>query len=638
MGRWGRALPLTWALAACGCGRAVDAPPAASSPAASARIDTIVLVTIDTLRADRVGAYGWAQAQTPAIDRLAARGVRFERAYATAPITLTSHASLMTGLVPPKHGARHNGMRVRADVPTLAQRLEASGWTTGAFIAAFPLDRRFGLDRGFDVYSDTLPRGPDGRPQNERSGALVVDEALAFLHARPAGGRLLLWVHLFEPHAPYVDRQPPARPDPAGRSVSTRYDTEVAVASAEVARLEQALESQRASTLFIVTSDHGEAFGEHGEIGHSVFVYDTTLRVPLVIAGPPGIWGQVPDLTPGAAISEPVSLVDVMPTLLDLVGEPASQTDGVSLRPLLEGRPLAPRALYAESFAPLLDFGWSPLRTLRERDRKYIAAPKPELYDLAADAGETRNLVADRHDEATEMAARVDRLSPPTIVASDAAPAAGDRARLQSLGYLAGSTGRSAATRIDPKDRLAVAARIAAVTSGELAGAALRAALESLVRDEPGNGQMQMRLGFVLMEAGDCAAALPHFDAAIAAAVPSAEPHLGRAECLAAAGQRDAAARALAAADRLEPGNPVVLANLGMMALDAGRDAEAITRLREALARAPDLHQARFALARAYGRTGQRADAAREARTLLERLPLEAPQRVEVQRLLAAVQ
>ena len=176
------------------------------------------------------------------------------------------------------------------------------------------------------------------------------------------------------------------------------------------------------------------------------------------------------------------------------------------------------------------------------------------------------------------------------------------------------------------------------MTSGELHGPALRAALEQIVRDDPKNGQMRMRLAFVLLESGGCAAAVPHFEAAIAAAVPSADPHLGLAECLAATGRADAARRALTAADRIEPGNPVVSANLGLMALDAGQVPEAIDRLKTALTRAPDLHQARFALARAYARAGQRADATREAQELLTRLPADAPQRAEVQRLMAALQ
>jgi choline-sulfatase len=630
---WWMCASVAIAAIASGCGGGGGSTSGSGTEAAAAKPTAIVLVTIDTLRADRVGAYGWRAARTPAIDALAARGVRFDRAYAAAPITLTSHASLLTGLNPPKHGARHNGMRLRADVPTLAELLHARGFATGAFVAAFPLDRRFGLNRGFDVYSDALPRGPDGRPRNERPGREVVDEALAWLAKRDSNAPFFLWVHLFEPHAPYEG-------DPA-RPASDRYDDEIAKADAQVGRLVQAVTD---STLVILAGDHGEAFGEHGEIGHSVFIYDTTLRVPLVIAGVPRVATH--------AIGGPVSLVDVVPTILELTGAPNAKTDGQSLAvALTTGETPGARPIYAESFAPLLDFGWSPLRSLRIDDLKYIAAPKPELYDITRDAGETRNVISEHVDTAKTMAERIDRADAEGVpAATAAAPAdAESQARLRSLGYLAGAPSRTQpatntsgaqaqAMRPDPKDRIALASRIAEVTSGELQGAALRAALERLVRDDPKNGQMQMRLGFVLQEAGDCRAAMPHFEAAIKAAVPSADPQLGLAECLIAAGQHAAARRALDAADKIEPGNPIVNANLGMLALEAGNVPDAIDRLRNALERAPDLHQARFALARAYGRAGRRADAAREARELLQRLPPDAPQRSEVQRLLAAVQ
>jgi arylsulfatase A-like enzyme len=672
-------------MAAAGCGGSQREPSATSAtrgtpaertaPAGEhARPNGVVLITIDTLRADRVGAYGWRAARTPAIDALAARGVRADRAFAAAPITLTSHASLLTGLYPPGHGARHNGMRLRSDVPTLATTLQARGFATGAFIAAFPLDRRFGLDRGFDVYSDRLPRGADGRPLNERPGRVVVDEALAWIGTMSAGRPFFLWVHLFEPHAPY-EADPAFGSSPATRSVSDRYDDEVARADTQVARLVQAVAPRAASTLFIVTGDHGEAFGEHGEVGHSVFIYDTTLRVPLVFAGA-GVDARAAaggTATASSAIAEPVSLVDVVPTVLELLGLSAIEGDGMSLVPALSGARagssgrgdasggIGARTLYAESFAPLLDFGWSPLRSLRVGNQKYIAAPKAELYDVAQDSAETHNLLAERPAVAKDLAARIDRIAPadlPSAAAGsganranrgagkDGAAAATDReaeARLRSLGYLASSgaaTGANvpASARPDPKDRVELASRIAEVTSGELHGPALRAALERLVRDDPRNGQMQMRLGFVLQEGDACPAAVPHFEAAIAAGVPSADPGLGLAECLGAVGRVDAARRALVAAERVEPGNPIVSANLGMMDLQEGQLASAIDRLRKALAVAPDLHEVRFALARAYGRAGQRADAAREARELLARLPPDAPQRSEVERLLAVVQ
>jgi arylsulfatase A-like enzyme/cytochrome c-type biogenesis protein CcmH/NrfG len=606
-----------------------DGPPA--------DVVSVVLVTIDTLRADRVGAYGWRLARTPAIDGLAAQGARFERAYAAAPITLTSHATLLTGVDPPRHGARHNGMQVRNELPTLATVLRNGGFATAAFIAAFPLDHRFGLNRGFDVYSDGLPRASDGRLLNERPGKAVVDDALAWLSAHAQERRIFLWVHLFEPHAPYEATASMAGTGP--RSVSDRYDDEIASADAQVARVIAALGPRRASTLIVLASDHGEAFGEHGEVGHSVFVYDTTLRVPLVLAGP--------RVRAGARIDDSVSLVDVMPTILELVGFQRPATDGQSLVKSFDLRavgaareqPVRERLLYAESFAPLLDFGWSSLRSVRVGEDKYIAAPKPELYDLSADAGETRNVVATKAEVARSLGAQVDRWSAAELPAGSESTANNEAAaRLRSLGYLSSSGRKPPAVRADPKDRVELAARIAEITSGEVQGPRLRTALERIVRDDPSNGQMQMRLGFVMQEAGDCRGAVPHFEAAIAADVPSAEPRLGLAECLAAEDRRDAARRVLQAADRIEPGNPLVAANLGMLALDEGRTSEAIDRLRAALSLAPDLHQARFALARAYGRAGQRADAAREARQLLARLPPDAPQRPEVERLIAALQ
>jgi arylsulfatase A-like enzyme len=317
-------------LASSACRGSSSGPDRQSAPPDPAVPRSLLIVTIDTLRADRIGAYGYAAGRTPAIDRLAARGVRFDRAFAPAPITLTSHASLLTGLYPPGHGARHNGMRVAPGVGTLAEILKAHGFATGAFVGAFPLDRRFGLDRGFDLYSDTMPRAPDGRVQNERPGDEVVDAARAWL-ANLAGREqspFFLWLHLFEPHAPYV--ADPAR-GPAGRSLpaSDRYDDEIARADGLVGRIVEVLGARAASTLVVFTSDHGEAFGEHGEIAHSVFVYDTTLRVPLIVAGP--------GIQAGLVAAGAVSLVDVVPTVLDLLKLPRHDTDGVSLRGTLAG-------------------------------------------------------------------------------------------------------------------------------------------------------------------------------------------------------------------------------------------------------------------------------------------------------------
>jgi arylsulfatase A-like enzyme/Flp pilus assembly protein TadD len=593
---------------------------------------SLVLITVDTLRADRVGAYGWKAARTPAMDGVAARGVQFQRAFAPAPITLTSHASLLTGLYPPGHGSRHNGMRMRGDVATLATVLHDQGWATGAFVGAFPLDRRFGLDRGFEQYGDRMPRTSDGRLLNERSGRVVVDEALDWLNG-VGDRRCFLWVHLFEPHAPY---EPDAArgTDGGTRPPGLRYDDEIARADVEIGRLLAGLGGRLSSALVVVAGDHGEAFGEHGEITHSIFLYDTTLRVPLIMAGP-GIGRAQP------ARDADVSLVDVVPTVLDALGLPRRDVDGVSLLPLMRGDALSARDLYAETFAPLLDFGWSSLRSVRSGTRKYIAAPSPELYDLAADPGEERNLEPEQRLLVQDMATRVAKYSGPELPAAPAGtqPNSEARSRLGALGYVsANSSSTRTSDRPDPKDRRELAARIAQVAAGELQGAALRTTLEAIVAEDPRNGQALMRLGYAVIETGDLRRAESHFRAALAAGMPTADVHLGLALCLASTGRRDEAVRVLLDARRIEPGNAVVEANLGSLALDGGDDARAIESLGSALTIDPGLHQARFNLARALARMGRRDEARKEAETLLARLPAQAPQRAEAQRLLAALQ
>ena len=247
------------------------------APAAPPPVRGVVLITIDTLRADRVGAYGYKRARTPVFDDLARRGARFDRAYAAAPITLPSHASLLTGRYPRGHGARHNGMRIDDSVPLLAEAFARSGFTTGAFVGAFPLDRRFGLARGFQVYGDRMPRTA-GAVANERPGHAVADESISWLR-RVGTGRFFLWVHLFEPHAPYGVADDT-------RPVEERYDDEIAEADRQAGRVLEALGEGARDSVIVVAADHGEAFGEHGEVAHSIFVYDTTLRVPLIMAGP----------------------------------------------------------------------------------------------------------------------------------------------------------------------------------------------------------------------------------------------------------------------------------------------------------------------------------------------------------------
>jgi arylsulfatase A-like enzyme/cytochrome c-type biogenesis protein CcmH/NrfG len=647
-------ISLAWlpcALAACS-GRA-------PSPKATTR--NVVLITIDTLRADHVGAYGYSRARTPAIDRLAADGALFERGYAAAPITLPSHATILTGRYPPGHGARDNGMRMADGVATLATVLHARGFRTAAFIAAFPLDHQFGLNRGFDVYSDRLPRAPNGRLSNERPAADVVNDAIAWLRSNGISPsepvavpqspirspQFFLWVHLFDPHAPYGD---PA----TGRSAIDRYDEEIATADREIGRLLEAIAARRNETLVVLAGDHGEAFGEHGEYAHSIFVYDTTLRVPLVMSGP-GIAANV-------RVGAPVTLADVAPTILRHIdsevrlktGSAATDlgdVDGIDLAPAFGGGALPRRELYAESFAPLIEFGWAPLRAIRADSWKLIAAPKPELFDVEHDPAEQSNRIADDAATARRLADRANRYSSPDMPTTTGIDREAAQ-RLRALGYSSGSSSASApgirnpqsampgstTSRADPKDRRELAARIAQVTSGELTGAALVAALEGIVRDDPRNGQAHLRLAYARLASGDCARAEPEFQAAASTGLPSADIYLGLATCLGRRNDLGGAERALNEAQRLEPDNPAVIANVGIVRAAKGDHPGAIQALRSALAIDPDLHEARFNLALEYARSGRRADAAAAARDLLARLPPDAPQRPEVDRLLRAVQ
>jgi tetratricopeptide (TPR) repeat protein len=523
----------------------------------------------------------------------------------------------MSGRYPPGHGARHNGMRMDPATPTLADTLARAGLATAAFVAAFPLDKRFGLNKGFQTYSDRMPRGAGGRLASERPGEQVATDAIDWL-TKNRTRRFFLWVHFFEPHAPYGN---PSSQTPA----TQRYDEEVTEADRQAGRVIEALGADSANTMIVMAADHGEAFGEHGEIGHSIFVYDTTLRVPMVMAGP--------GVASNTTVATPISLIDVAPTVLARLGVQGFDADGVNV---LTGRGAPPeRDLYAESFAPLLDFGWSPLRAWRSQNWKYIAAPRAELYDLTKDPEETTDLASSDSARVKTMSERVARISSAELpnrgtLEPDAA------ARLQALGYTSGGR-RTSVGRPDPKDRVALARQIAQVTSGELQGAALERALREILTADADNPQAHLRLGYVLLESNRCAEARRHFAAALAARIPTADAHLGLAACDTLARRFDAAAATLRDAERIEPDNPVVLANLGIVLSDGGKPADAVPVLERALTLDPDLHEARFNLAVAFGRLGRRADAAVHAQELLRRLPIDAPQRAEVERLLNAV-
>ena len=461
---------------------------AAAIGCGQARHPNVLLITVDTLRADRLGTYGSRVARTPVVDRLASEGLLVEHAFTSVPVTLASHATLLTGRLPPQHGVRGNSFyRLAERETTLAELLKRAGYRTGAVVGAAVLDRRFGLDQGFDVYDDQTPPRTGGDFIAERDATAVVSRAIEWLTSRPDSAPFFLWVHLFDPHDPYRPPEPYA-----SRFASSPYDGEVAHVDAEVGRLLGALDAQglRGRTLTVFTSDHGESFGEHGEATHGVFLYDSTLRVPLIVAGP-----GVPRERRGN--DEPVGLVDVMPTILARVGLPPPA--GLAGHDLL-GRDVPPREfLYAETFLPRDFYNWSELRALRSARLKFVQAPALELYDIANDPDESENLAPQREAEARRLAS----LLPAAALDSTAdSPAADSRVtpdsdlaeRLRSLGYVGGSPLASDAVaaskeRPNPKDRIAIVARLdealALVAAGRLAEATDR--LESILASDPTN-------------------------------------------------------------------------------------------------------------------------------------------------------
>jgi len=388
----------------------------------------ILLITVDTLRPDRLSCYSPKYVKTPAIDALAARGVLFENATAHCPITLASHASILLGLTPFTHGVGDNSKgKVPPSFPTMATHLKAQGYATGAFIGAFPLESRFGLGRGFDVYDDAFPSRPEGMNiYAERRAEAVVDAALAWLGRQR--GAWFCWIHLFDPHAPY------APPEPyAGRFPSDPYSGEVAYVDSQIGRLFAAL-AQRADagdTLAVLTADHGESLGEHGEMTHGFFAYASTLHVPLLIAGPGVKAGRV---------AAEVGHVDILPTICDLAGlkPPATPLQGASLGPLMAGGRLADRKIYFESLDPYLNKGCAPLRGFIDGGRKFIDSPIPELYDLAKDPGEIANL-APRTDLGPYRKALSDlekALGPPPDAGGSRTADSRTLDQLRSLGYV----------------------------------------------------------------------------------------------------------------------------------------------------------------------------------------------------------
>ncbi len=634
-------------------------------------LPNVLLVTIDTLRWDRLGCYGYGGGTSPVLDALARGGTRFETAIAQAPLTAPSHASILTGLTPLRHGVRDNGAFVLPDtLPTLASRLKAAGYATAAFVSGFPLDHRFGFASGFDTYDDRLPRGAPAarRSYSERRADATTNQVLAWLGEQRAGrssqdggpGRpWFMWVHYFDPHAAY---EPPE--EFATRFPDRPYDGEVAFVDAQLGRLFQQLDQRgdTANTLVLVTADHGESLGEHDEETHGVFLYDATLRVPFIVAGP-----GVRDRQVAPVVAQGV---DVMPTLLDLAGVALpGHLDGRSLRVALEGGALGDEPVYVESLMAQRSLGWAPLHGLRSAAWKYIDAPQPELYDLEDDPGERRNRIGDQPERASSMARQLDA----QMRASATPTAAGTRdretaERLRALGYLGSASGAGAKpSGRDPKDGIQLINRLErGVAQAKVDPDLAVRMLQSVLAEDPNITLARRSLALAFVELRQYAAAIVQLRRLQADGAADADDLLVLSEALRVTGKTDEARTLLAEAARLDPrspepaltearvlraehklaeakaayqrvlamapGNPEALVGLGDLALEAGDPMEAGSYFERARARDPEDGVAALRLAVVRAREG-RFD---EALPLFEQVVQQSPTDVDALAGLAA--
>jgi arylsulfatase A-like enzyme/Flp pilus assembly protein TadD len=522
-------------------GRALRPDPAPGFSTARESGLNVLLVTIDTLRADAVGAYGQPGGITPWMDRLAAGGARFSNARAHNVVTLPSHANILSGRLPTEHGVRDNaGFRFPASLDTIATILKAGGYRTGAFVSAFPLDSRFGLARGFDEYDDRFADA--ARPAflvQERSGLETVASARRWIDSR-GEGPWFCWVHLYEPHYPYT---PPAA---LASRFKNSYHGDVSTADAALEPLVSPIlaAGRGGRTLVVLTSDHGESLGEHGEATHGVFAYEAGLRVPLIV--------YQPRLVPASVIDAPARHIDLLPTILDTIAlEPPSALPGKSLLPVMTGsRETTQTPTYFEALSATLTRGWAPLDGIVVGSTKYIELPIPELYDLKSDPNELTNLAAAQPSRVAELRSRLQQIRGPLANIAAGEESRETRERLRSLGYVSSirSGGRTDYTEADdPKRLIGFEARLQEIVSQYLAGD-LQNALErcrALLRERPDMPLTLFHLAILERETGN-------LDAAIAA---------------------------LRKAVVLAPDNIETVSMLGASLTQAGRSAEALALL-----------------------------------------------------------
>lgn len=625
----------------------------------------VIVMTLDTTRADRIGAYGYAGVQTPNLDRLAREGVLFEQASSAAPLTLPAHSSLFTGKFPPEHGVRDNGgFFLDPRETTLAQVLKGRGYKTGAFVGAYVLDAKWGLNQGFDTYFDNfdlskykaISLGAIQRPGNE-----VVDHGLEWLEKAGPSSRFFAWMHLYDPHAPYEP------PEPYKSIYRDRpYVGEIAFADAQVGRVISYLDAHGLldTTIVVVMGDHGESLSEHGEATHGFFIYESTVRVPLIVRAPfSGTLG-------GRHVSDVVRSVDVMPTVLEMIGIPPPKgIEGTSVAALMTG---AVKELglesYSEALYPLHHFGWSDLRAMRTGRYKLIAAPRPELYDVQEDPGEKHDVFAQRQALGERMLDRL-RERERRFVKRDQAETQtvevdpDTRARLAALGYVGTfvSTAPPDEARsglADPKDKVGLFNKITTardISKDDAAFDEVVTMLKDVIREDPKVIDAWFMVGNMYVKVGRAQEAIPYFKQALALKpddemavvnLANAYRQLGRddealvgfrrfleldpknsqvrysaAEILLDRGDLNASEKELRAALAIEPKLAAARNALGVVALKRGDTAGAEREIRQAIAEKPDVRLAHFNLALVAEGRGRPQDAIAEYRKEIELHP-----------------
>jgi tetratricopeptide (TPR) repeat protein len=546
------------------------------TPIVEPRADrNVLLITIDTLRADAISVYG-GRAKTPRLEQIAARGATFTFAHSHAVVTLPSHTSLLTGTYPYEHGVRdNNGYRVRKDQPTMATRLKAQGFATGAFVGGFPLDQRFGLNAGFDVYDDRIAEVGSTIDFSlpERRADFVVTPAVDWISTH--SGKWFTWVHVFDPHAPY---QPPE--DFAKRYPDDPYTGEIAWTDAALGPLFDRLARQPRPTLVIVTADHGESLGDHGELTHGIFAYESTLRVPLIVA----VIDPSRTPTTGMKIDTPVRHVDVLPTVLEAVGAPADPAlHGASLLAAIAGRG-GERPSYFEAMTANVSRGWAPLRGVIVGRDKYIDLPLPELYALDSDPQEQRDLSASRRDrlEVLLNALRGFNVAPPSLPGEETSAV---RDRLRALGYVGGS---AAAPKEryrdadDPKRLIEIDAILHRAGDQYQRGDAEKAIalFSEAIERRPDTADAYRYLAFVYWQMGRPDVAIRTLETALARGVTHRDVRAKLGIYLAETG---APARAISLLDGLAGDDIEALNALGIAFGRAGRDADAMRTFQHVL-------------------------------------------------------